>query len=135
MLLEHLGVIGNCQFSALIERTGEVVWCLPAAIRFRARIFNASRCRRQAENLSSVRPMESLGDNRYIDNTNILKTTFETASGKFQVIDFAPRFVQYERIIPADSILPDRRADRRDASDSRVLRTTTRLVQRRFPTS
>ena len=27
MLLEHLGVIGNCQFSALIERTGEVVWC------------------------------------------------------------------------------------------------------------
>ncbi len=27
MRLEDLGLIGNCQFSALIERTGEVVWC------------------------------------------------------------------------------------------------------------
>ena len=27
MQLEDLGLIGNCQFSALIERTGSIVWC------------------------------------------------------------------------------------------------------------
>lgn len=25
--LEDLGLIGNCQFSALVERTGAIVWC------------------------------------------------------------------------------------------------------------
>src|SRR5688572_13555525 len=27
MQLEDLGVVGNCQFSALIDNRGEVVWC------------------------------------------------------------------------------------------------------------
>jgi GH15 family glucan-1,4-alpha-glucosidase len=27
MRLENLGLIGNCQFSALVSRTDEVVWC------------------------------------------------------------------------------------------------------------
>ena len=27
MLLEELGLVGNCQFSALIANTGSVVWC------------------------------------------------------------------------------------------------------------
>lgn len=34
---------------------------------------------------------------KYIDNTNVLSTTFETSEGKFRVVDFAPRFYQYER--------------------------------------
>ena len=30
MQLDQLGLIGNCQFSALVARSGEVVWaCLP----------------------------------------------------------------------------------------------------------
>ena len=27
MKLEELGVIGNCQFSALVHDSGEIVWC------------------------------------------------------------------------------------------------------------
>ncbi len=27
MRLEDLGLIGNCQFSALIHNSGEIVWC------------------------------------------------------------------------------------------------------------
>src|ERR1700733_309857 len=27
MHLEDLGVIGNCQFSALVDNRGEIVWC------------------------------------------------------------------------------------------------------------
>ncbi|MFQ3576793.1 MAG: glycoside hydrolase family 15 protein, partial [Cytophagales bacterium] len=34
----------------------------------------------------------------YIENTNVLCTEFESSDGKFRVTDFAPRFVQYERI-------------------------------------
>ena len=35
---------------------------------------------------------------RYLDNTNVLETRFETPDGAFRVLDFAPRFMQYERI-------------------------------------
>jgi len=33
----------------------------------------------------------------YIPNTNIVRTTFTTPRGVFEVVDFAPRFRQYER--------------------------------------
>ena len=35
------------------------------------------------------------GVQSYVENTNILRTVFETSSGRFQVIDFAPRFVEH----------------------------------------
>jgi len=37
------------------------------------------------------------GSQRYLPNTNILETTFRTATGAFRVIDFAPRFLQFDR--------------------------------------
>ncbi|MDB4986649.1 MAG: glycoside hydrolase 15-related protein [Myxococcaceae bacterium] len=37
------------------------------------------------------------GIQRYIDNTNVLETVFTTPEGSFRVLDFAPRFVQFER--------------------------------------
>jgi GH15 family glucan-1,4-alpha-glucosidase len=37
------------------------------------------------------------GVQRYLPNTNVLETKFETSDGAFRVIDFAPRFMQYER--------------------------------------
>jgi GH15 family glucan-1,4-alpha-glucosidase len=97
MLLEHLGVIGNCQFSALIERTGEVVWCcLP---RFDSEPVFSTLLDTRDGGKFVVGPADGEpGEQSYIDNTNILKTTFETRSGKFQVTDFAPRFEQYDRI-------------------------------------
>jgi len=96
MLLEHLGVVGNCQYSALIHRTGEVVWCcLP---RFDSEPVFSTLLDRQRGGRFFVGPTEGKpGEQSYIYNTNILKTTFQTSSGKFQVVDFAPRFVQYDR--------------------------------------
>jgi GH15 family glucan-1,4-alpha-glucosidase len=38
-----------------------------------------------------------IGTQRYIPNTNILETSFQTNSGSFRVIDFAPRFLHYDR--------------------------------------
>ncbi|MBL9007187.1 MAG: glycoside hydrolase family 15 protein [Myxococcales bacterium] len=38
-----------------------------------------------------------MGTQRYLENTNVLETRFDTGSGSFRILDFAPRFVLYER--------------------------------------
>jgi GH15 family glucan-1,4-alpha-glucosidase len=37
------------------------------------------------------------GQQRYLPNTNILETRFDSSEGSFRVLDFAPRFLQHER--------------------------------------
>jgi GH15 family glucan-1,4-alpha-glucosidase len=95
MRLEDLGLIGNCQFSALVERTGAVVWCcLP---RFDAEPMFSTLLDEAAGGRFAVEPAggES-GRQSYLENTNVLATTFHTDGGAFRVIDFAPRFRQVE---------------------------------------
>ncbi len=96
MRLDHLGVIGNCQFSALVARTGEVVWCcLP---RFDSEPVFSTLLDSKAGGRFRIGPADGQpGRQSYVENTNILKTLFETPSGTFQVLDFIPRFVQYNR--------------------------------------
>jgi GH15 family glucan-1,4-alpha-glucosidase len=96
MRLEELGVIGNCQFSALIHSSGSIVWCcLP---RFDSEpVFSTLL---DEENGGSFRISPANGEpgtQRYLPSTNILETTFRTATGVFRVIDFAPRFMQFGR--------------------------------------
>lgn len=47
----------------------------------------------------SVSPhgIKSASVQRYIENSNVLSTEFETSEGRYRVIDFAPRFSQYGR--------------------------------------
>ncbi len=96
MRLEELGLIGNCQFSALIHRCGEVVWCcLP---RFDAEPLFSTLLDRENGGRFCICPASGeSGTQRYIPNTNVLETTFQTPSGSFRVIDFAPRFVLHGR--------------------------------------
>lgn len=94
--LSHLGIIGNCQCSALIDRRGAVVWsCLP---RFDAPpVFGSILDPDGGEWL--IGPADgSEGVMRYHGNTNVLETTFDTPTGKFLLRDFAPRFEQYGRM-------------------------------------
>ncbi len=97
MRLEDLGLIGNCQFSALIENTGTVVWCcLP---RFDAEPVFSTLLDERDGGRFIVSPADgSRGVQRYLDNTNVLETTFRSADGAFRVLDFAPRFPQHERM-------------------------------------
>jgi GH15 family glucan-1,4-alpha-glucosidase len=95
--LEDLGLVGNCQYSALVERSGDVVWCcLP---RFDSEPVFSSLLDHGAGGRFALGPAAGeAGRQRYLENTNILETRFHTASGSFRVLDFAPRFVQHDRI-------------------------------------
>jgi GH15 family glucan-1,4-alpha-glucosidase len=96
MRLEDLGLIGNCQFSALIHNSGEVVWCcLP---RFDSEPVCSTLLDSQEGGRFRIGPAGGeTGTQHYLPNTNILETTFQTSSGSFRVIDFAPRFLHYDR--------------------------------------
>ncbi len=96
MDLSSLGIIGNCQCSALIDRRGAVVWsCLP---RFDAPpVFGSILDPDGGEWLVGAAD-GSDGVMQYHGNTNVLETTFETPTGQFLVRDFAPRFEQLGRM-------------------------------------
>jgi GH15 family glucan-1,4-alpha-glucosidase len=96
MRLEDLGLIGNCQFSALVHKSGEIVWCcLP---RFDSEpVFSTLLDSEQGGRFCIGPAGGEAGTQRYRPNTNILETTFETPTGVFKVTDFAPRFLHYER--------------------------------------
>jgi GH15 family glucan-1,4-alpha-glucosidase len=93
MRLEDLALIGNCQFSALIDRYGSVVWCcLP---RFDAEPVFARILDEESGGFFQVAPADGgAGHLRYLDNTNVAETTFNAPDGSFRVVDFAPRFQQ-----------------------------------------
>jgi GH15 family glucan-1,4-alpha-glucosidase len=96
MQLEDLGLIGNCQFSALIERSGSVVWCcLP---QFDSEpVFG--RLLDPSGGEFAIEPADGRkGRQRYIQNTNILETVFDAPGGQFRIIDLAPRFSQHDRM-------------------------------------
>jgi GH15 family glucan-1,4-alpha-glucosidase len=96
MRLEDLAVIGNCQYSALVHNSGEIVWCcLP---RFDSEPVYSTLLDGQDGGRFRISPANGeKGVQRYLPNTNILETTFQTPTGSFRVIDFAPRFRQFGR--------------------------------------
>ncbi|MCC6334436.1 MAG: glycoside hydrolase family 15 protein [Myxococcales bacterium] len=94
-MLSELGLIGNCQISALVRSDGAIVWaCMP---RFDSPpIFGALLDDEGGR--FTISPSEGgKGTQRYLPNTNVLETRFETPTGTFRVLDFAPRFQLYER--------------------------------------
>jgi GH15 family glucan-1,4-alpha-glucosidase len=96
MRLENLGLIGNCQFSALVHHSGEIVWCcLP---RFDSEPVFSTLLDSDDGGRFRISPAGGeIGTLRYLPNTNILETVFQTSTGSFRVVDFAPRFLQFGR--------------------------------------
>ena len=93
--LEKIGLIGNCQFSALVGADGEVTWCcLP---RFDSPPLFGSLLDPDAGSFLIAPADGSEGTQRYIENTNVLETRFSGPDGSFRVLDFAPRFTVHER--------------------------------------
>ncbi len=95
----HLGMIGNCAYSALVDPQARMVWCcLP---RFDGDpVFNAllddgptgSVWAFEIENFAR-------SEQQYEPNTAILKTRlYDTDGHGVEVIDFAPRFLSRDRM-------------------------------------
>ncbi len=96
MRLSELGLIGNCQCSALVDHHGRIVWCcLP---RFDSEpVFSTLLDEQDGGELTVMSADGAPGLQRYLENTNVLETTFSGKSGSFRVIDFMPRFIQFDR--------------------------------------
>jgi GH15 family glucan-1,4-alpha-glucosidase len=97
MRLEDMGLIGNCQFSALIDRWGSVVWCCWP--RFDSEPVFGSLLDEAGGGRFTVGTVDGRpGLQRYLENSNVLETRFTTDTGSFRVIDLAPRYSQYDRL-------------------------------------
>lgn len=97
----NLAIVGNCAFSALIDRQATVMWaCMP---RFDgppvfASLLEGSRPERDRSFFDvQIEGFES-SEQHYLTNTPVVATTLkDNAGGAIEVIDFAPRFMQYGR--------------------------------------
>lgn len=85
--IEDYGIIGNCHTAALVSSRGSIDWlCLP---RFDspsvfARILDLERG--GAWSIQPATPCEST--HQYLDETNILETTFTCKEGRISLLDF-----------------------------------------------
>jgi GH15 family glucan-1,4-alpha-glucosidase len=93
----NFGIIGNCAYNALVDRNANVGWlCWP---RFDSSFVFGTLLDDEKGGCFYIQPEWDTYTSRqeYIYNTNVLETTFECEDGKYKVIDFAPRFMKYER--------------------------------------
>ena len=93
----NLAIIGNCQYSALVNTRGRVVWtCFP---RFDSPALFGSLL---DEEKGGHWTIEGDGEGwttkaAYVDNSCVLTTRWERDGEAFEVVDFAPRFWLYDR--------------------------------------
>ncbi|MGE0764464.1 MAG: glycoside hydrolase family 15 protein [Bdellovibrionales bacterium] len=93
----QLGLIGNCQTSALIDQSGAIAWlCLPRPDS--PPVFG--RILDEQGGHFAITPTEEYETHqRYLPNTNVLVTTMTCADGsELRITDFCPRFEQHGRM-------------------------------------
>ncbi|MBI4005453.1 MAG: glycoside hydrolase family 15 protein, partial [Gammaproteobacteria bacterium] len=98
----ELGLIGNCNISALVDSMGRIVWgCFP---RFDGDPVFCSLLNEDAKGVDkgvfAIEIQDYLrSEHRYLHNTAILVTTlYDRSGGAVEITDFAPRFRQYGRM-------------------------------------
>ncbi|MEZ4774504.1 MAG: glycoside hydrolase family 15 protein [Bacteroidia bacterium] len=93
----NYGLIGNCAYLALVDTEANIGWlCWP---KFDSSFLFGGLLDDEKGGEFSIKPATEnyTSHQYYIENTNILVTEFDCVDGKFKVVDFAPRFLQYER--------------------------------------
>ncbi len=93
-----LGLVGNGSFAALIDARARVVWgCVPA---FDGDPVFCGLLSPQAEGGDYTVEVEDFArsEQHYLTNTAILRTVlFDARGGAVEIVDFAPRWHQYDR--------------------------------------
>jgi len=88
--IEDYAIVGDCGTAALIGRNGSVDWlCLP---RFDSRACFAALVGNTDNGRWLIAPDAEIRrtTRRYLDDTLVLETTFETADGTVALVDFMP---------------------------------------------
>lgn len=85
--IEDYGIIGNCHTAALVSSCGSIDWlCLP---RFDSPSLFARILDLERGGAWSIQPTISFeSTHKYLDNTNVLATTFTCAQGRVLLLDF-----------------------------------------------
>ncbi len=90
-----LGIIGNCSYSALVRDGSVEFMCWP---RPDSSFVFGPLLDREKGGVFAIEGVDATEVRQeYMENTNVLRTTFTTPNGNFEVYDFAPRFVLYDR--------------------------------------
>ena len=90
--MSHLdyGVVGNCRTAALVSKKGGIDWmCLPD---FDSPSVFAKILDTEKGGSFSFQTEGYAVSQKYLDNTNILCTTFDGGENAFEVLDFMPRY-------------------------------------------
>ncbi|RZK73289.1 MAG: glycoside hydrolase family 15 protein [Pedobacter sp.] len=91
------GIIGNCSYIAHVHKNTNISWlCWP---RFDSSFVFGSMLDTKKGGEFSILPSteEYTSHQYYLENTNVLRTEITTATGKYRITDFAPRFKQNDR--------------------------------------
>ena len=87
--LEDYGLIGNLATCALVGRDGSIDWCCFPHLESPS-VFAAILDIRKGGHFH-IRPLgHGGGDQTYVANTNVLRTTFQTSTGTATLTDFMP---------------------------------------------
>jgi GH15 family glucan-1,4-alpha-glucosidase len=91
------GLIGNCAYLAHVHKDTNIPWlCWP---RFDSSFVFGGLLDKEKGGEFSILPADDYTTKQYyLDNTNILCTEVSTATGKYRITDYAPRFYQFDRI-------------------------------------
>ena len=87
----NYGVVGNCRSAALVSQKGSIDWCClpdfdsPSVF---ARLLDYEK----GGNFSLEVDDSYTIRQKYINNTNVLRTSFSSPEGAFDIIDFMPRY-------------------------------------------
>lgn len=89
-----LGLIGNCNVAALIDRQAQIVWyCLPRIDGdpiFHALLGSHTSRPEQGSFAVEIEGYKD-GEQAYVENTAILRSILRGADGAVEILDFAPR--------------------------------------------
>jgi GH15 family glucan-1,4-alpha-glucosidase len=97
--IEDYALIGDCQSSALVSRGGSIDWlCWP---RFDSDACFAALIGEESNGGWKIAPAdaEARATRRYRPGTQVLETTFETDTGKVELVDFMPHRVRSPHLV------------------------------------
>jgi GH15 family glucan-1,4-alpha-glucosidase len=98
----NYGIIGNCRTAALVKEDASIEWC--CFPRFDSPSVFAKILDRGAGSFGIMPDGKYRVKQEYVENTNVLQTTFYNGREKFLVIDYFPLFFENNKLKQVNAI-------------------------------